>query len=128
MMAAHQRIGARKVAGPLRRAPRLCWPQHGGRQAPVDRERQEGRALEFNFFRAHNNSELGGVLMPLTGAIPEGRSFFCPHCGALYAVTYSRLSNSDSNVARCVVCGQIMDKWDSTKVPTFKLIHRPEDH
>ena len=50
--------------------------------------------------------------MPLTGAIPEGRSFFCPHCGALYAVTYSRLSNSDSNVAKCVVCGQIMDKWD----------------
>ena len=29
--------------------------------------------------------------MPLTGAIPEGPSFFCPHCGALYAVTYSRL-------------------------------------
>ena len=65
--------------------------------------------------------------MPLTGAIPEGPSFFCPHCGALYAVTYSRLSNIDSNVARCVVCGQIMDKWDSTKVPIFKLTHRPED-
>ena len=42
----------------------------------------------------------------------------------LYAVTYSRLSSSDSDVARCVVCGQIMDKWDSTKVPTFKLVHR----
>ena len=66
--------------------------------------------------------------MPLTGAIPEGASFFCPHCGALYAVTYSRLSSSDSNVARCVVCGQIMDEWDSTKVPTFKLVHRPEDY
>ena len=66
--------------------------------------------------------------MPLTGAIPEGPSFFCPHCGALYAVTYARLSSSDSNVARCVVCGQIMDKRDSTKVPIFKLIHRPEDH
>ena len=63
--------------------------------------------------------------MPLTGAIPEGRSFFCPHCGALYAVTYSRLSTSDSNIARCVVCGQIMDKWDSTKVLIFKLaVHR----
>ena len=43
--------------------------------------------------------------MPLTGAIPEGPSFFCPHCGALYAVTYARLSSCDSNVARCVVCG-----------------------
>jgi predicted Zn finger-like uncharacterized protein len=58
--------------------------------------------------------------MPLTGAIPEGPSFFCPHCGALYAVTYSRLSSSDSNVAKCVVCGRIMDRWDSTKVPSFK--------
>jgi hypothetical protein len=27
--------------------------------------------------------------MPLTGPVPEGRSFICPHCGALYAVTYS---------------------------------------
>jgi hypothetical protein len=33
--------------------------------------------------------------MPLTGAIPEGRSFFCPHCGALYSVTYSRLPDSN---------------------------------
>ena len=48
--------------------------------------------------------------MPLTGAIPEGRSFFCPHCGALYVVTYLRLSNSDSNVAKCVVGGQIRDR------------------
>jgi hypothetical protein len=72
--------------------------------------------------------EFGGVPMPLTGAIPEGRSFFCPLCGALYAVTYSRLSTSDSNVAKCVVCGRIMAQWDSTKVPTFRLIHRPEDH
>ena len=85
-------------------------------------------ALEFVFFKEHISSEFRGVPMPLTGAIPEGPSFFCPHCGALYAVTYSRLSDIDSNVARCVVCGQIMDKWDSTKVPTFKLIHRPEDH
>jgi len=28
--------------------------------------------------------------MPLTGPIPEGQSFFCPRCGALYSVTYSR--------------------------------------
>ena len=62
--------------------------------------------------------------MSLTGAIPEGPSFFCPHCGALYAVTYARLSSSDNNEVRCVVCGQIMDKWDSTKVPIFKIAAR----
>ena len=65
--------------------------------------------------------------MPLTGPIPEGRTFFCPHCGALYSVTDTRLSKSESGTAKCVVCGQIMDKWDSTNVPTFKLIHRPDD-
>jgi predicted Zn finger-like uncharacterized protein len=65
--------------------------------------------------------------MPLTGPIPEGRSFFCPHCGALYAVTYSRPSGNDNDAAKCVVCGQIMDTWGSTNVPTFTLVHRPED-
>jgi transcription elongation factor Elf1 len=65
--------------------------------------------------------------MPLIGPITEGRSFFCPHCGALYAVTYSRKSKSESNTARCVVCGQIVATWDTTNVPTFKLVHRAED-
>ncbi len=65
--------------------------------------------------------------MPLTGPIPEGRPFFCPHCGALYAVTYSRASGNDSNSAKCVVCEQTMTTGASTDVPTFKLVHRPED-
>ncbi len=65
--------------------------------------------------------------MPLTGPIPEGGTFFCPRCGALYSVTHSRLSKSDSNIAKCVVCLQIMDQRDSTSVPIYKLIHRPED-
>ena len=38
--------------------------------------------------------------MPLTGPPPEGDTFFCPHCGALYSVTQSRLSKSDSNIAK----------------------------
>ena len=59
--------------------------------------------------------------MPLLGAIPEGPAFFCPHCGALYSVTRSRLSAKESNIAKCVVCGKIMDEWDSRDVPTFSL-------
>ena len=59
--------------------------------------------------------------MPLTGPIPEGHSFFCPSCGALYAVTYSRPSGSDSDsTTKCVVCGQVMAEWNSTNVPRFK--------
>jgi transcription elongation factor Elf1 len=66
--------------------------------------------------------------MPLKGRIPEGETFFCPHCGALYSVTYSRLSKSDNNnIAKCVVCLQTMDKRDSTNVPIYKLVQRPEE-
>jgi predicted RNA-binding Zn-ribbon protein involved in translation (DUF1610 family) len=38
--------------------------------------------------------------MPLTGPILEGVSFFCPHCGAMYSVTHSRLSECDSTIAK----------------------------
>lgn len=65
--------------------------------------------------------------MPLTGSVPAGRSFFCPHCGALYAVTQAQLSKSESNVAKCSVCLQIMDRWHSANVPVYKLVQRPED-
>jgi predicted RNA-binding Zn-ribbon protein involved in translation (DUF1610 family) len=68
--------------------------------------------------------------MPLTGPIPEGHTFFCPNCGALYAVTHSRPRSKgerENNIAKCVVCGKIMDQWDSTDVRIFKLVHRPED-
>ena len=83
--------------------------------------------LEFPIFGAHTGAVYGGACMPLTGPVPTGGTFFCPHCGALYAVTYSRLAKSESNSAKCVVCLQTMDKWDSTKVPSYKLVHRPED-
>ncbi len=71
--------------------------------------------------------EYGGTNMPLTGPVPEGGTFFCPHCGAMYSVTHSRLPKRDSNIAKCVVCKQTMDERDSSKVPVYKLIHRPED-
>ena len=63
--------------------------------------------------------------MPLTGPVPKGGTFFCPHCGAMYSVTHSRLPKRDSNIAKCVVCKQTMNEGD--KVFLYKLIHRPED-
>ena len=38
--------------------------------------------------------------MPLTGPVPKGGTFFCPHCGAMYSVTHSRLPKRDSNIAK----------------------------
>jgi predicted Zn finger-like uncharacterized protein len=65
--------------------------------------------------------------MPLLGPMPAGRTFFCPHCGALYAVTDARVPNNKGDTEKCFVCLQIMDKGDSTKLSIYELIHRPED-
>jgi hypothetical protein len=88
--------------------------------------------LEFSFWTMHHVALSVKAAMPLTGPIPEGQAFFCPRCGAHYAMTHSRRgknveTNDDRNVAKCVVCGQAMATWDATDAPTFKLIHRPED-
>ena len=85
-------------------------------------------ALEFIFFGAYIVLGYGGADMPLTGAIPEGRTFFCPRCGALYSVTDSRVPKRESDGAKCVVCHQIMDTGDFVKNSVYKLVHRPEDH
>jgi hypothetical protein len=63
--------------------------------------------------------------MPLTGSIAESGNFFCPHCGALYSVMRSRLS--DSNIAKCVICLHTMEEQESANVPIYKLVQRPED-
>ena len=65
--------------------------------------------------------------MPLSGPVSEGKKFFCPACGALYAVTYRQGAQKESNVAKCVVCLKVMNETDSISVPVFTLIHRPED-
>ena len=64
--------------------------------------------------------------MPLLGPIPEGKSFFCPHCGALYSVTDSQFPK-DSGMTKCVVCFQTMAAGDSPRRSIYKLVHRPED-
>ena len=46
--------------------------------------------------------------MPHVGPVLEGRTFFCPHCGALYSATPSLVPKSEGDAATCVVC----DKMD----------------
>jgi predicted RNA-binding Zn-ribbon protein involved in translation (DUF1610 family) len=65
--------------------------------------------------------------LPLTGPVPEGEKFFCPTCGALYSVTRTQAGKTETNTAKCVVCLRLMDQSDSSALPEYKLIHRPED-
>jgi hypothetical protein len=57
----------------------------------------------------------------------EGRTFFCPHCGALYSATFPLVPEGEGKKAKCFVCLEIMNSLDRTKVSSFKLIQRPED-
>jgi hypothetical protein len=55
--------------------------------------------------------------VPLSEPIPEGGTFFCPQCGALYSVRRPRPSpKRDSNIAQCVVCRQTMDQAGFNRV------------
>jgi transcription elongation factor Elf1 len=65
--------------------------------------------------------------MPLTGPVSQGKKFFCPACGALYAVTYKPGASKETTVAKCVVCLKVMSETSSTSTPVYELIHRPED-
>jgi transcription elongation factor Elf1 len=65
--------------------------------------------------------------MPHVGPVLEGRTFFCPHCGALYSATPSLVPKNEGEAATCVVCHKIMDVSKRTTVGRFKLVHRPED-
>ncbi len=65
--------------------------------------------------------------MPHVGPVLEGRTFFYPHRGDLYSETPSLVPKSEGDAARCVVCLKIMDRLDTSKARSFKLIHRPED-
>ncbi len=66
--------------------------------------------------------------MPHVGPVLKGRTFFCPHCGALYSATPSLVPKSEPDAVECVVCHKVMDRSNTSKTGSdFKLIHRPED-
>jgi hypothetical protein len=58
--------------------------------------------------------------MPHVGPVLEGRTFFCPHCGAHYSATPSIDPKSEHDTAKCVVCGKVMDRSKATKAGSFK--------
>jgi len=52
--------------------------------------------------------------------------FHCPHCGALYEKTDSKVVSRDNDRVTCVVCRNSMYEAKGQSVPAFKLIKRPE--
>ncbi len=52
----------------------------------------------------------------------EGKDFVCPHCGAKYRTVIHRFPARDSDCSTCSVCKKVMDRWNSTAVPSYTLI------
>jgi transcription elongation factor Elf1 len=48
--------------------------------------------------------------------------FKCPHCEAIYEVTYARVHVRDKDNAICEVCKKEMDRWQSTTYPKYVLL------
>ena len=64
----------------------------------------------------------------LTPALAEdGGTFNCPHCGAFYEVTLTRQPSRDQDYVHCECCGNTVAEWNSTSVPSFRLIQHPGD-
>ena len=49
--------------------------------------------------------------------------FICPHCGAVYEVTYTKLAAMDHNWAICVKCRKVMKVWDDAFSRSYRLKH-----
>jgi predicted Zn finger-like uncharacterized protein len=52
--------------------------------------------------------------------------FDCPHCGARYIVSYTKLPIADSGSAYCECCRQRMLQWNSALEPLYTLVQRPD--
>jgi hypothetical protein len=56
--------------------------------------------------------------------MPE--TFKCPHCGALYQVTYEKLVSPNKAAANCQVCGKQMDSTNGSSIPCYELVKMPD--
>lgn len=50
----------------------------------------------------------------------------CARCGSTYMVEYHHVPTKDIDSFSCSVCGVELDRWKSTRCPTFTLIVRQD--
>jgi uncharacterized protein (DUF983 family) len=48
----------------------------------------------------------------------------CPQCGSLYEFLLMKFMPRDKGHRDCNVCGYRLAVWDSTSIPTYRLIKR----
>ena len=47
--------------------------------------------------------------------------FTCPHCGAVYELTYTRVAATDFDRAICAKCRKVMKEWNDDFSRSFRL-------
>lgn len=60
--------------------------------------------------------------MPSTWNTENQGEVTCKKCGAHYKRVVTRLPTKDQDSFSCVECGEEMDKWNSTFMPSYTLI------
>jgi hypothetical protein len=48
----------------------------------------------------------------------------CPKCGSVYERRSEKVIFRDSDARKCDVCDQVLDRWNGSRIPTFKLLKR----
>lgn len=52
--------------------------------------------------------------------------FRCPHCGAMYKVTFQEAALPNHGQALCEACKNVMAEWTDIQVPAYRLSQTPE--
>lgn len=50
----------------------------------------------------------------------------CSGCGATYERTYTRVSMRDKDRYECGLCGAVLESWDGSSIPSFRLVASPQ--
>ena len=48
----------------------------------------------------------------------------CAKCGSIYSTTIFTAPFKDNDAVNCSVCGEVLDRWRSTSIPTYTLKQR----
>jgi transcription elongation factor Elf1 len=48
----------------------------------------------------------------------------CKVCGSRYVRRYETVNVPDKGEKHCEVCGELLESWDGSRIPTFRLVMR----
>jgi hypothetical protein len=76
--------------------------------------------------RRQDQQERPAVTPDLSHQAPGVTIFKCPHCQSEYELIMSHVSYRQRSYCKCQVCWKTMYSWDSSRVPRFTLLNRPD--